>query len=143
MSEEAKVRFPFRKLQHTGLRSSIDVLKDSQTTGTTISYTTAANHFSTATSELPEYIAKRARNVSAIQVGDGTKGDDGIYNGDGSINTGHTPNWKSLPFKYQKLVIDESKRLGIRYKGKSGAKSGERGNSNHAAADSNRLNKLK
>ena len=56
MSDESKVRLLFRKLQHTGIRSSIDVLKDSQTTGTTISYTTATNHFSTATSELPEYI---------------------------------------------------------------------------------------
>ena len=78
-----------------------------------------------------------------IQVGDGTKGGDGIYNGDGSINTGHNPNWKSLPFKYRKLVIDERKQQGIRYKGKSGAKYGEHGNSNHAAADSNRLKQLK
>ena len=99
MSEEANVRFLYRKVQHTGLRSSINTLKASQTTGTTIFYTMAANHFSTATSELPEYIAKNEINVSVIQVGDGTKGGDGIYNGDGSINTRHIPNWKSLPFK--------------------------------------------
>ena len=84
MSEEAKVWLLFRKVQHTGLRSSIDALKASQTTGTTISYTMAANYLSTATSELPYYISKNARNVSGIQVGDGTKGGDGIYNGDGS-----------------------------------------------------------
>ena len=61
MPEEAKLRFLFRKVQHTGLRSSIDALKASQTTGTTISYTMAENHFSTATSEIPGYIAKNAK----------------------------------------------------------------------------------
>ena len=69
----------------------------------------AANHLSTATYELPEYIAKNASNVSGIQVCDGTISYDDTYNGDGSINTGKTPNWKSLPFKDQKLVIDEGK----------------------------------
>ena len=83
MSDETKVRFLFRKVQHTGIRSSIDALKASQTMGTAILYTMAANHFSTATSELPEYIANNARNVSGVQVGDGTKGEDGIYNWDG------------------------------------------------------------
>ena len=73
----------------------------------------------------------------------GIKGGDGIYNGDGSINTIHIPSWKSLPFKDQKLVIDERKRLGIRYKVKSGAKAGERGNLDHAAADSNCFKQLK
>ena len=54
MLEEAKVRFLFRKVQHTGLRSSTNTLKASHTTGTNISYTMAANHLSTTTSELPE-----------------------------------------------------------------------------------------
>ena len=94
VSEEEKIRFLFRKLQHTGLRISIDALKASQTMGMTISYTMAANHLSTETSELWEYISKNAIIFSEIQVGDGTKGGDGIYNGDGSINTGHIPNWK-------------------------------------------------
>ena len=64
MSEEAKVRFLFSKVQHTGLHSYINALKASQMRGTTISHTMAANHFSTATSDIPEYIAKNARNVS-------------------------------------------------------------------------------
>ena len=53
-----------------------------------------ANHLSTATSELTEYISNITKNVLVIRVGDGTKGHNGIYNGDGSINTGHIPNWK-------------------------------------------------
>ena len=106
MSEKAKLRFLFRKVQPTGLRSFVDALKDSQTTGTTISYTMAANHLSTTTSELPEYIAKNSINFSGVQVDDGTKGGDGVYNGYGSINTGHIPSWKYLPFKDRKLFID-------------------------------------
>ena len=60
-----------------------------------------------------------------------------------SINTVHVPNWKYLTFKDRKLVIDESKGRGIIYRGKGGAKYGERGNSNHAAADSNSFKQLK
>ena len=107
--DEAKVRFIFRKVQHTGLRSYINALKASQATGMIISYTMDANHLSTATSELPDYIAKNARNVSVVQVEDGVKGGDGIYNEDGLINTGHIPSWKLLHFKDQKLVIDKRK----------------------------------
>ena len=66
ISNEAKVQFLFRKVQNTGLRSSIDALKASQMRSTTISYTMAANHLSTATSELTEYIAKNARNVLGV-----------------------------------------------------------------------------
>ena len=112
--EEVKVRLLFRNVQHTGLRSSIDALKSSQTTGKNISYTIAAHYLSTATSEIPEYIEKNARNGSGFQVGDGTNGGDSIHNGDGSINTGHIPSWKSLPLKDRTLSIDERKRLGIR-----------------------------
>ena len=80
MAEEAKVRLLFRKVQHTRLCSSIEHLKYSQTTGTTISYTMAANHLSAASSKLPYYISKNAINSLVIKVGDGTKGGDGIYN---------------------------------------------------------------
>ena len=141
--EEEKVRFLFRKVQHTGLRSYIDALKASQTTGTTISYTMVANNLSTETFELPEYIANNARIVLGNKSGNGKKGGDDIYNRDGLKKLGNIPNWKSPPFKYLKLIIDERKRQGIRYRGKSGAKYGEGGNSNHAAADSNSFKQLK
>ena len=65
----------------------------------------AANHLSTANSELPEYIAKNARTFSVVQVGDGAKRCGVIYNGDGSINTGHIPSWKLVPFKEQNLSL--------------------------------------
>ena len=102
-----------------------------------------ATHLSTATSDLPEYISKNARNVSLIQVGDGTKVDNGVYNRYGSMNTRHIPSWKSPPLKDQKLVIDERKRQGIIYREKNGAKYGKLGNSNHVSPDSNCFKKLK
>ena len=43
ISDEAKIGFLFRKVQHTGHRSSIDALKASQTTGMTIYYTWMKN----------------------------------------------------------------------------------------------------
>ena len=75
--------------------------------GVTIFYTTATKHFSTATSELPDYIAKNARKFLGVQVCDVSKGGDVIYNEYVSINTGHIHSWKLLPFKDQKFVIDE------------------------------------
>ena len=141
--DETKVRFLFWKVQHTGLSSSIVALKVSKTTGTTISYTMAANHLSIATSDFLEYITNNEINVLGVQVGNGSKAGDDIYNEDGSTNNGHIPSWKYLPFKDRKLVIDERKRLGIRCKGESGSKSGRRGNSNHKTADPNCFKQLK
>ena len=100
----------------------------------------AANHLSTAVSKLPEYLAKNARNVSGVQTGGGGGGSKSVHNEDGSINTGHIHNRKSLSFKERKIVIDERKRLGIKYK-KSGAGSGGRGKS--PSTDSNRIQQLK
>jgi len=57
MAEESKVRFLFRKVEHLGLRSSIEALKALETTDTGVTYTTAANHIATAVSELPEVIS--------------------------------------------------------------------------------------
>ena len=71
MSEEAKVRFIFRKVHHTGIHISVNTLKASQKTGMTIFYTMATNHFSTAKFEITEYIEKNAGNDLGIQVGDG------------------------------------------------------------------------
>ena len=51
----------------------------------------AANHLSTVVSELPEYLAKNARNISGVQTGGGGGGSKSVHNEDGSINTGHIP----------------------------------------------------
>ena len=40
---------------------------------------------------------------------------DGIYNADGSINTGHISNWSQLSLDDKKKVYEEQKRLGTKY----------------------------
>ena len=65
MSEEAKIRFLFKKAQHTDLKSAVKALKAQMMAGVNVTYTMAANHLSTAVSELPEYVSKN-RNVSAV-----------------------------------------------------------------------------
>ena len=82
----------------------------------------AANHLSTPVSELPEFIAKEAWNVSSIQTDSKSKGDNSIYKDDGSIKTGFIPNWKSLPYKTRMIVMDERERLVIKYKGEKRGK---------------------
>ena len=69
ISDEAEVCFLFWEVQHGELRSYIDALKATQITGTVISYTMAENHLSTAVLEMPEYLAKSARNVFGVQTG--------------------------------------------------------------------------
>ena len=139
MAEEAKVRFLFRKIEHPGLQGAIEALKASIATGTAISYTTAANHIATAVSELPEVVSRNTRNISSVSQDDNDNTSSGIYNKDGSIKTGHISGWKSLPFKDRKAVIDERKRLGIRFQKKVGSNDGGR---KLSPSDANRLKQL-
>ena len=124
MHKDAKIRFLYNKVQHPDLQPAIQALKVQESMGTVVTYAAAANHISTAVTELPEYISKN-RNVSGLNTngGKGNDGDgsnNGIYNADGSIRTGHIPNWGSLSKNDKQLVFKERKRLGIRFgKGKS------------------------
>ena len=109
MAEDAKIRFLFKKIQHTGLSSTIEAMKAKITTEPpgTVTYTTVANHISTTVSELPDYVA-RNRSVSSL-----SSGSTSIYNADGTINTGHHPNWLKLSPDDRKKVNDERSRLGL------------------------------
>ena len=59
MTEDAKIRFVFKKINHEGLQTTVEALKTKIATETpgTVTYTTVANHISTAVSELPDFIA--------------------------------------------------------------------------------------
>ena len=116
MSDDAKMRFLFTKVTHTGLRGAIEALKAQQTAGADVTYTKAASHLSTAVSELPEYLSKH-RNISATGTQGGGSSD--IINQDGSIKTGHIPNWRNLSESDRQRVRDERKKLGIQSSGNS------------------------
>ena len=138
MTDEAKTRFLLKKVQHTGLRGAIEALKAQQTAGTAVTYTMAANHLSTAVSELPEYISKSARNVSLVDATPGQKGSPEIYNDDGTIKTGHIPTWRQLSKADRAIVMAERLRLGI----KGGKNGNSKGGSNSTKNDANRMKQL-
>ena len=114
MAEDAKIRFLFKNIQHTGLESAIEAMKAKITTEPTgtVSYTTVANHISTAVSELPDYLA-RNRRVSGVNDSVNGSPSDGIYHANGTINTGHHDNWLHLSVEDRKKVNDERSRLGL------------------------------
>ena len=120
MSEEAKILFLFKKVQHTGIKSAVESLKAQMNAGTNVTYTMAANHLSTAVSELPEYISKN-RNVSAVGgdksvIGDGNK--PTIYNADMSIKTGFIQGWNSLSeADKEKVKAERARKRGTKKPG--------------------------
>ena len=97
MTEDAKLRFLFKKIDYPGLSKNIEAMKTKIATETprTVTYTTVANHLSTAVSELPNYLA-RNRTVSVVGQARGGVGENvrrpsphhGIFSQDGSIHTG-------------------------------------------------------
>ena len=140
MSEDAKIRFLFKRIENEALKPAIQALKVRQSTGEELTYAQAANHMSTAVSELPEFITKN-RNVSGITTTTNTaaKGDPSIYNPDGSVITGHIPNWRSLSPADRQIVHTERRRLGVnKNKGSDGKHSAKQNN----AASANRLKQL-
>ena len=133
MTDAAKVRFLFSKVQHLGLDSPIEALKAQIFLGgTTVSYVRAANHLSTSLSELPEYVAAGRRGLSLVKTSE--KGSDAIYNKDGSIILGFIPSWNKLSCTDKAIVQAERKKIGV--KGPKG------GGPHKSATESNRLKQL-
>ena len=122
MSEEAKIRFLFKKIGHEGLSKKIEAMKTKIATEAVgaVTYTTVANHMLIAVSELPPDCLIRNRNVSAVgQVnGGGNKNDPGphhgIFNTDGPIHTVHHLNQQTgMDPADKKKVNDKRARLGL------------------------------
>ena len=68
MEEDAKMRFIFRNIQHSGLEANIAAIKASITTNPagTVTYITVCNNLSTSVSQLPDVIVK-GRNISFVE----------------------------------------------------------------------------
>ena len=92
-------------------------------------------------SELPEYLSKNmsisSANTSDPGNNDNMKSD--IYNDNGSIITGHIPNWRNLSQADRNKVFAERERLGIS-KRKNGSDKSKSGNVN--AANANRIKQI-
>ena len=95
MTEDAKLRFLFDKTQHPTLAAQVAALEAQITAGANISYTTAANHLSTAVSRLPEFLSKN-RVIGAVT----SSGTGSIYKEDGSIIADqYIPNGMNYPLR--------------------------------------------
>eukprot|EP00957_Ditylum_brightwellii_P156101 11882065-Ditylum_brightwellii.AAC.1 len=116
MEEDAKIRFIFKKINNQGLQAAVEALKVRITTGEpgSVSYTSAANHLSTAVSKLPEYVAKHNRNICSLEKGNNGQS-SGIYDPSWKIIPGTIANWNSLSREERAKVFTERKRLGIKY----------------------------
>lgn len=110
LSDKAKIDLLFSKIQFQGLQAAIEALRTKEVEGIELTYTAAANHLATTVARLAATTTNR--NVSGVAV----MGSAGIYNSDGSIKTGHIPDWKSLTVEDRSKVIEERKRLGVNKK---------------------------
>ena len=81
---------------------------------TRMRYTIYSNHLSTAVSELPELFAKHRKTPTINTSYYGSSG-SGIYNEDGSINTGYIFNWRPMSRAYREKVYAKRNRVGIRF----------------------------
>jgi len=114
MEEDAKIRFLFKNIHHSGLDADIAALKASITTNATgtITYSTVCNHLSTSVSQLPDFIAK-GRNISSVDRDDATS--LSCYRDDGTlILDEYLPDWMSYPGDTKKKILSERARLGIK-----------------------------
>ena len=115
LTENAKVRELLKRVQNNQLQDTVKALRVRFDLDG-ISYTEAANHLTSAVSELPEYLLARCvSSLKRICGGGSEKGKnkfkrDSIYADDGTIFTGYYSNWKSLSKEDRDKVIAEWKK---------------------------------
>ena len=110
LTKNAKACELFKCVQHNQLQATVKALRVRFDLDG-ILYTEAANHLTSAVSELPEYLL--ARHVSSLKQicgGGSDKGKnkfkrDSIYADDGTIFTGYYSNWKSFSKEDRNKVI--------------------------------------
>ena len=112
LTENTKVRELLKHVQNNQLQDTVKALQV-QFDLDGISYTEAANHLTSAVSDLPEYLlAHRVSSLKRIRGGGSEKGKnkfkrDSIYADDGTIFTGYYSNWKSYSKEDCDKVIAE------------------------------------
>ena len=107
----------------------------------TITYTTVANHISTAVSELSDYLS-HSRKVIGVSGRTTSSSSYNIYNLDGTINTGHHADWITMRVENRKKVNKERSRLGFeKGKGKNTGSSSQQ-NSKNSANKRNTISQL-
>ena len=115
LTKNAKVCELLKRVQHSQLQDTVKALWV-QFDLDGIFYTEAANHLTSAVSELPEYLpTRRVSSLKRIRGGGSDKGKnkfkwDSIYADDRTIFTGYYSNWKSFSKEDRDKVIAEWKK---------------------------------
>ena len=107
MNDYDMIRFLFKKVQHTGLKGSVEEMKEKVYTSPpySVTYTMVTNHLMSAVTELPEYVTT-TQNISGVSTNETGSGNyNSVTNKDGSINTGNYINWNKLSREDHKAVI--------------------------------------
>ena len=103
LTENAKVRELLKRVQNNQLQDTVKALRVRFDIDG-IPYTEAANHLTSAVSELPEYLlARRISSLKRIRGGGSEKGKNKLF-------TGYYSNWKSLSKEDRDKVIAEWKK---------------------------------
>jgi len=113
LTNSQKIRLLFQKVQCTNLtqvKSALKVQSDLDVGGTTVTYDFIANSLAVEAASLPE--SSPNRQASGVES-KGSAPSSGVKGADGSVFTGHYPNWDAIPKADKILVYDERKRLGI------------------------------
>lgn len=131
MSDEAKVRFLFKKVEHPGMQLAIEALRAEQSGGRIVTYQRAASHLTTTLSTIPQAAGLSRRNIAAVHISEEGPSSASILNLDGSIITGYHPNWQNLS------KLDREKIKAARKAKKGG------GTKSKTAAEVNTLRQLK
>ena len=121
MSDDAKLRFLFEKVQHPELKLAISALQVKVGLGEKVSCISAANHLAAQLSTTQDFRASQDRwvGISAIS---GTTPEHGIMR-DGRIYTGYYKNFFNLDQKDQDALLAERKKKGEQGAGSGGSKS--------------------
>ena len=113
MTEEAKVRFILKKVQHPQLANSVETMRSRNILNPNdLSVAEVSNYLAARVSELPDYLM-RNRNISAVNLNSESSPESGIYGPDGNIFTGYYPNWQKISESDREKVLNARKAKGM------------------------------
>ena len=123
MEEGDRICFLLKWFQNSELKKSMEELKVQTETNSSgkVSYNTAANCLNKAFSKFPSYLLSNSI-VSYFSTGSGYQ--EYVWKACGTLNTGHTPNWKTVFNTDKKKVIPKRNSQGVKLVGRKVRKTG-------------------
>jgi hypothetical protein len=116
LTDNQKICLLFQKVQSlslTQVKSALKVQSDLDTGRTTVTYDFIAKSFSVEAASLPDHIPNHQASGLESHHGKGSAPASRVKGPDGTIFTGHYPDWNDVPTNERSLVYKERKRLGL------------------------------